>query len=177
MRRLVFAMMLFGLSATASAEPATEHYGPFASTSPDSGTCGNFWANDTFERSFRVDTRPNADGTYDVVEEFKDGSFVTVAGASPGGCDTNPGGTVAADITGKMQGSFSIVVAGGVLDANATCDAATCGTTATFIATVFGTAATYTIPTFLLQYEARSAGHWKNASADRGGNAGDITDR
>ena len=177
MRRLVFAMMLFGVSATASAEPATAHYGPFASTSPDSGTCGNFWADDTFERSFRVDTRPNADGTYDVVEEFKDGSFVTVAGASPGGCDTNPGGTVAAGIAGKMHGSFSIVVAGGAFDPNAACDEATCGTTATFIATVFGTAATYTIPTFLVQYEARSAGHWKNASADRGGNEGDITGR
>ena len=29
---------------TTSAQAATRHYGPIASTSPDSGTCGNFWA-------------------------------------------------------------------------------------------------------------------------------------
>jgi len=178
MRHLVLAAALCtALTASARAEPAVAHFGPFASTSPDSGTCGNFWANDAFERSFRVDTRPNADGTYDVVEEFKDGSFVTVAGPSPGGCDTNPGGTVAAGISGKMHGSFSIVVSGGVFDPNATCEGVTCGTTALFVATVFGAAATFTIPTFLVEYNARSAGHWKNASANRGGNEGDITGR
>src|SRR5712691_9696466 len=26
--------------------PPTQHYGPYASTSPDSGTCGNEWAQD-----------------------------------------------------------------------------------------------------------------------------------
>src|SRR5258708_25701119 len=29
---------------------ATQHYGPYASISTDSGTCGNDWANDTFDR-------------------------------------------------------------------------------------------------------------------------------
>lgn len=177
MRHLVFAVALTALNATSSAEPVVERYGPFASGSPDSGTCGNFWANDTFDRAFRVRTTPNADGSYGAVEEFEHGSFVTVAGASPGGCDTNPGGTVAAGITGKMHGSFSIVVTGGTFDPNAVCDETTCGTTAAFIATVFGAAATYAIPTFLVEYEARSAGHWKNASANRGGNEGDITGR
>ena len=28
----------------------TKHYGPFASSSPDSGTCGNDWATDFFNR-------------------------------------------------------------------------------------------------------------------------------
>jgi hypothetical protein len=66
----------------------TQHYGPYPSTSPDSGTCGNDWAQDTFDGHFTV--RPNGDGTYTVVEEFKNGSFVTNAGASPGACETNP---------------------------------------------------------------------------------------
>ena len=34
------------------------------------------------------------------------------AGPSPGACDTNPGGTVSEGVTGKMQGSFSLVVSG-----------------------------------------------------------------
>src|SRR6476660_3550916 len=29
---------------------ATQHYGTYASTSPDSGTCGNDWAQDSFNR-------------------------------------------------------------------------------------------------------------------------------
>src|SRR5437879_514156 len=32
----------------------TQHYGPYASGSPDSGTCGPDWANDTFDRHFTV---------------------------------------------------------------------------------------------------------------------------
>src|SRR4029077_3802589 len=53
---------------------ATQHYGPYSSESTDSGTCGNDWANDTFDRHFTV--RKNPDGTFLVVEQFKDGSFV-----------------------------------------------------------------------------------------------------
>src|SRR6186713_2455441 len=63
----------------------TQHYGPYASGSPDSGTCGNDWATDTFDRVFTV--RSNHDGTYTVVQQFKNGSFVTNAGLSPGSCD------------------------------------------------------------------------------------------
>jgi hypothetical protein len=41
---------------------ATQHYGPYTNnTSPDSGTCGNDWATDTFDRHFTV--RRNPDGT------------------------------------------------------------------------------------------------------------------
>src|SRR5690349_7855627 len=44
---------------------ATQHYGPYASGSEDSGTCGNDWAQDTFDRHFTVHN--NRDGTYTVV--------------------------------------------------------------------------------------------------------------
>lgn len=164
------------LPSSAGAAAATRHYGPIASTSPDSGSCGNNWATDTFERHFTVTVRPNADGTYNVTEAFKNGTFVTIAGNSPGGCDTNVGGTVDAGVTGKMHGSFDIVVASGAFNAAATCAVATdCDTTAAFIANVFGPSATYDVPTFEFHYSAGSNGEWKNASANRGGNNGDIT--
>jgi hypothetical protein len=82
---------------------------------------------------------------------------------------------VAAGVTGKMQGSFLIVITGGTYNAAASCDETSCGTTAGFVATVFGPGARYDIPTFLLHYNASTNGEWKNASADRGGNQGDIT--
>src|SRR3989442_5852602 len=54
---------------------ATQHYGPYASGSTDSGTCGNDWANDLFNRFFTVFTR--SDGSIVVVEQFKDRTFTT----------------------------------------------------------------------------------------------------
>jgi len=153
----------------------TQHYGPIPSTSPDSGTCGNNWAVDTFERHFTVDTRANADGTYTLVEQFKNGTFVTDAGASPGSCQPgNTPATLPAGVAGKMHGDFTIVVTGGTYNPSAACTAATCGTTAGFVATVFGASASYDVPTFEFHYNAANCGDWKNASADRGGNGGDI---
>src|SRR5512143_2751040 len=142
---LVIASSL-ALAGQAVAEPASAHYGPIPSTSPDSGTCGNSWANDSFDRVFRVDTRPNPDGTYDVVERFERGRFVTVAGPSPGGCQTDPGGTVGDGVEGRMQGSFDMVVVG-VFNPDAVCTPETCNTTAGFVTTVFGPEATFTVPT------------------------------
>src|SRR5262245_6248498 len=127
-----------GLAAGhAGAVPEVRHYGPFASTSPDSGTCGNLWADDSFDREFMAHTSANPDGSFSLVEQFKRGTFVTQAGASPGGCDTNPGGTVEAGVRGKMHGTFVMVVSGGVFNPLAVCTAANCGTTAGFVATVF----------------------------------------
>src|SRR5438128_8951918 len=44
------------------ASSATQHYGPYPSTSPDSGTFGPDWATDTFDRHFTV--KQNHDGTF-----------------------------------------------------------------------------------------------------------------
>jgi hypothetical protein len=171
---MVAAVFAFipGVGASAG---RTQHYGPIASTSPDSGTCGNDWAVDTFERHFSVDTRANANGTYSVTEQFKNGTFVTSAGFSPGGCQPgNTPATLAAGITGTMHGDFLIVVTGGTFNPNAVCTAATCGTTGAFVATVFGGGASYDVPTFAFHYNASNCGDWMNASTDRGGNRGDI---
>lgn len=50
---------------------ATQHYGPYTSMSADSGTCGNDWANDTYDRHFSV--KPNNDGTYTVGSSSRTG--------------------------------------------------------------------------------------------------------
>lgn len=164
---------------------STQHFGPYASTSPDSGTCGNDWAEDTFDRVFTVHSNP--DGSFTVVEQFKNGSFVTNGGPSPGGCETNTGGTVVAGVTGSMHGYFDISIPAGetetssspfcnaAISTNANCD------TATFINTHFTPAcypAPCTVGTFFFHYTAGDQNllfhEWKNASPDRGGDDGDI---
>ena len=170
----VLALSVAGASPAAA---ASVRYGPFASGSPDSGTCGNDWAVDTFDRTFTASTTPNANGTYNVREDFTRGSFVTAAGPSPQACDANrpTGGTVGPGITGRMAGTFSIVVTGGTYNSAAVCTLANCGTTAGFIATVYGPTATYDVPTFFFGYITRCNGWWINASANLGGNRGDIS--
>jgi hypothetical protein len=165
---------------------STQHYGPYNSTSPDSGTCGPDWAKDTFDRVFTV--HRNTDGTFTVIEQFKNGSFVTMAGASPGACDTNPGGTVNAGVVGSMHGYFIVPLPVGEAQISTSQDCvvgdptADCTTTG-FIDSHFspcyadGTG-TCPVTTFFDHYSAGNQGliyhEWKNASADRGGNDGDI---
>ncbi|HET6310391.1 MAG TPA: hypothetical protein VFH00_05250 [Candidatus Nitrosotalea sp.] len=157
----------------------TVHFGPIASGSPDSGTCGPDWANDTYNRDFFAASTPT-NGTYSVTEFFNQGRFVTMAGRSPGACNTatDTHGMIIAGVRGSFGGSFGIVVSGGTFNPNALCDQATCGTTKAFVATVYGAGATYDIPTFEFTYNARGEDllqrMWHNASPDRGGNYGDI---
>jgi len=162
----------------------TQHYGPYASDSPDSGTCGNDWATDMFDRHFTVFTHPSG---ITIVEQFKDGSFVTIAGPSPGACDlANTPGTVNGEITGTMHGYFVIPLPPGEIQTRTSpyCDAVlltnTDCTTTTFINTHFTPCypATCTVTTFFFHYAAGDQSliinEWKNASDDRGGNHGDI---
>ena len=164
---------------TAAAGQDSVHYGPISSGSPDSGTCGNNWASDTYMRTFDASTSPNADGTYSATETFIDGRFVTVAGASPDACDPSgtPGSTITSGVTGSFHGNFMIVVSHGTFNPSASCESG-CDTTAGFVATVYGAGATYDIPSFGFAYHANGPGlvqrAWQNASADQGGNGGDI---
>lgn len=165
--------------ATALGDPNnTQHYGPYASGSPDSGTCGNNWAEDTFDRHFTVHN--NHDGTYTVVEQFKDGSFVTNDGFSPGACDSSDGtppGAIAAGKTGSLQGYLILTVTGTQNPYNPACATTGPCTTTGFITTHFTGASTTDGPYFF-HYSAGDHGliyhEWKNASCDRGGNHGDI---
>lgn len=160
------------LAIVALAAFAGRNYGPFHSGSTDSGTCGNDWANDTYDRYFHVDSTPNANGTYTVTEDFRNGSFVTIAGASPGSCGNGNGNLVNGGIQGHFQGTFTVIVSNGTYNPNANTSGVQ--TTTDFVHAVFGAGATYDVPTFNFNYNAGRNGEWKNASADRGGNHGDI---
>jgi hypothetical protein len=173
---------------TALLDPTpTQHYGPYASGSTDSGTCGA-WATDIFDRHFTVfaSTTP---GAFTVVEQFKNGTFdtsppATTAEPSPGGCDTNFGGTVNANVLGSLHGYFIISNVMNRTSTSPFCDAGlmtnTGCTTTKFINTHFTPCypASCTVPTFFFDYSAGDQSllfhDWKNASADRGGNRGDI---
>jgi len=138
-----------------------------------------------FDRHFTV--RSNGDGTFTVVEQFKNGSFVTTAGASPAACDatyTNHGLTIGDNVTGSMHGYFIVSNVGAQTSMSPYCNAslmtdANCDTT-TFINTHFAACypAACPVTTFFDHYAAGGQGliynEWKNASADRGGNGGDI---
>jgi hypothetical protein len=183
------AFSTMSLSPVDPSGTPTQHYGPYASGSPDSGSCGNTWADDTFDRDFTV--RTANDGTVTIVEQFKNGSFVTNGGLSPGSCDETDGygpGMVNGLVTGSMHGYF--IVSGTFtptpMSSSPYCDAvnssnADC-TTATFINTHFVPCYPFacTVSTFFDHYSAGDQGlavhEWKNASCDRGGNHGDIAD-
>lgn len=182
-RWLSLAAAIFALAATPAVVTASQdsvHFGPVNSGSADSGTCGNNWANDTYKRVFDASTSPNADGTYSVTESFIAGRFVTMAGSSPDACDASgtAGSTIGDGVTGSFNGNFLVIVSGGVFDPSATCDQASCGTTVDFVTTVYGAAATYNVPSFGFTYHANGPDliqrEWHNASADQGGNGGDI---
>jgi hypothetical protein len=183
------AFSTMSLSPTDPSGTPTQHYGPYASGSPDSGTCGNDWAEDTFDRDFTV--RTDHDGTTTIVEQFKNGSFVTNPGTnpSPGACDTTDGygpGTVNGGHTGSMHGYFIISNVGTQTDFSPFCNAVAMTndncTTATFVNTHFTPCypATCTVSTYFDHYSAGDQNlavhEWKNASCDRGGNHGDIAD-
>ena len=129
----------------ASTAPGTKHVGPVPSSSPDSSTCGNDWAQDQFDRFFTI--RQTGSGTYTVYEQFKNGTFVTIDGPSPGACDSSDGygpGLVAGGLTGTMHGYLiaNVVCADPLapcLDPTASCSAAgnPCDTTTGFISEFF----------------------------------------
>jgi hypothetical protein len=181
-RWLSLAISILALAvapATVMAGQDSVHFGPINSGSGDSGTCGPDWANDTYKRVFDAGTVPNTDGTYNVTERFIAGRFVTVAGPSPDACDPTgtAGGTIVDGVTGSFDGNFMVLVSGGTFNPNATCDSG-CDTTAGFVTTVYGPGATGAVGSFGFTYHANGPGliqrEWHNASADQGGNSGDI---
>ena len=189
MRRLTLVLAILAMLATALPAAADDGerdqdgrvFGPFASSSKDSGTCGNDWANDTFERVFTV-TR-NADGSFTLREDFRDGEFVTIAGDSPGACETSSphGTTIRAGVRGEFSGFLVGPVTGGTgtFEPAGGCPAPCTGTE--FLAIHFGAGATWDTSTFRFRYEADDEDglhftHWQNASPDQGGNRGDIAD-
>jgi hypothetical protein len=79
-------------------------------TQNDIGTCNNEWAVDSFDKSFKL--TPNVDDTYNLQANYKNGTFVTLAGKSPGACKSgsDDGNTVAAGITGRTHQEYDATV-------------------------------------------------------------------
>jgi hypothetical protein len=167
--------------------PTVASFGPFAGGSPDSGTCGNNWANDTFQRTFTVTTRP--DGTQTLRQDYTDGSFTTVAGKSPGACpaglDSYNGGTVEAGITGGFTGFTSGTLTCGEGPCavpspdSVTVNCSVPNDSACFVKAIFGANAVFKVATFKFNYAAICGFFlvertWQNADESNGGNAGDI---
>jgi hypothetical protein len=180
-RWLSLAISILALAVaptTVMAGQDSVHFGPIISGSPDSGTCRPVWANDTYMRVFDAATTTTG-GKYTVTESFIAGRFVTVAGSSPDACDPTgiAGSTIGDGVTGTFSGNFQVVVSNGVFNPSAACDSG-CDTTAGFVASVYGAAATYDVPSFGFTYHANGPDliqrEWHNASGDQGGNSGDI---
>ena len=137
-------------------------FGPYDSGSADSSACSGNWANDTYTRTYIVTPRSN--GSFDVTELFN-GTFVTLAGSTPG----TPCGTLSAGITGQFYGD-EVFATPTTADFNftATCPAGCTGTQ--FFTAFFNT----TPPAYAWQfhYATASNGSWDNTDH---GNTGNIT--
>lgn len=175
------AIAVFGLAATSSAstQAGTFKDGPYTATTPDSGSCGPNWAQDLFVRNFVVQL-PAVDGVYTVTEKFGKGRFSSYAGPSPASCDTGPGDTIKAGVTGKFSGTFTMTVSDGTFNDSGSCDLTTypgwtqCDT-AGWVSGFFGAGASYSIDAYHFEYHAGGQGldyhDWTNADT---GNIGDI---
>jgi hypothetical protein len=160
----------------------------YTGQSPDSGTCGQpHWAHDAFTRNYSV----SGSGTdWVVTETFKNGTFSTIAGVSPGACDSaappsGNGGLVNEGVQGKYSGFLKFPVTG-TLDTNGACvrdpGDGMCHTSG-WLDGFFPTGHVDGVPTasntaFKFTYKAKNQGlittKWINADATNGGNTGDI---
>jgi hypothetical protein len=165
---LILTSSIFVASAGAS---GTKNYKYTGQTGGDSSTCGPDWANDSYTRTFKVLRQPAQDGSYRVTELFK-GTFLTIAGPSPMSCETGNSNTVAGNVSGKWQGSYSMKVSGGTYTGGTVSCPGQC-TTSAFVAAAFGGSATYTLQDWAFEYWTTSGcvKDWVNAIT---GNGGDI---
>ena len=162
MRKLItmFALTFIALALSASALANGDGRGngkkhgksnaaklTFKVASTDHGTCQTHaWATLDLKRTYFV--KKHKDGSYTLVR-FDRGSFVTLAGQSPGACDTTGahGQTVKAGVQGRVTGYLRGTVTGGTFDKNATCTAADCGNRDVFLKTFFGPTAQFSCDT------------------------------
>ena len=189
-RKLTFfavALLLVGSLwlVTSFAAPASrdQHFGPFAVTTPDNGTCG-LWATDTFDRFWNVHN--NGDGTFSVDEQDKNGSFVTLGTGSPGACEpgSKHGSTVDAGVDGTLIGYVYYTVTGGIYNpAGCSAVGVDCSTRAGFFTATFPAGSLH-YGKWGFEYAAGDQGllyhHWADVSDNTGSNEifrGDIANQ
>jgi hypothetical protein len=140
----------------------------------------NVWAQDSFDKFYSLTL--NQDGTYNLQVNYKNGTFVSNAGTSPGACEsgTDNGNTVAAGVTGKMHAEYNFpsVIAAGIPNSAPDCAANNgCLGSSDFLNAVFG-AGNYTKGAYgwTAHYEAGNNGVWFDTDVNWPLNdRGDIT--
>jgi len=148
----------------------------------DTGSCNNDWATVSLDKAYKL-TRVS-DGVYNL-EVKERGSFVTIAGTSPGACEsgTDNGNTVAGGITGLTHQTFdALVTSDSTPNAKPNCSDDTCAGSGGFLKAVFGddnyisNYDSWTDVTFTAHYEAGSNGTYFDTSTNWPlNNRGDIT--
>lgn len=115
----------------------------FSVTTTDNGSCGGPWATDVETRKYAV--KDNGNGTFRLTRTDR-GTFTTLAGSSPGACDTTGkhGKTVVAGIKGRFEGYLVGTVKATSFNPSAPCAVgADCWSRSGFIHTYFSADATY----------------------------------
>jgi len=150
----------------------------------DSGTTGNNWANDNYNKS--VQAWQQVDGSYCAIVKYQ-GQFVTYAGASPNAGEPGyTGDTVGAGVKGAFEGGYQatfngtlssgLQTKGNIGSFNFNCDPTTsvCPGQYDWVGAYFGPTAdtTFNEAYWAWNYHAGNNGSWVNAST---GNQGDIT--
>jgi hypothetical protein len=180
-------VFLFGSTAGGAfaADNGTDHIGPFPSgIVADTGSCGNNWANDTFNVSLTVHN--NGDGTFHVTIYQTDGTFTTIGQTSPGACEStgHHGSSVQPGILGHLHGIVTGSVTSSQYNPNA-CNGnpSPCDFTS-FFGLIFGNSASDTITLFLVNYQSSDPSlqyhHWVNIITNNGNNVqliGDIANQ
>ncbi len=173
---LATAAVLFTFAIPAIAAPnGTDHLGPFAASTNDGGSCGNEWAQDSYTITLGV--HDNGNGTFALRVDYKNGTFVTFAGASPGACSSvnNHGTTLTAGANGNFQGWLSETISGGTFNSNG-CAAANCSTRTDAITALFGSGASQSNFTYNFEYSSNDKSlkyhHWQDKLT--GGDVSDV---
>jgi len=147
----------------------------------DIGTCNNTWAQVSFNKFYTITA--NHDGTFNLKVNYKDGTFVSNAGSSPGACESGSdnGNQIAADVTGKTHQEYNVTVTvlnSAIPDRTPDCAAnSSCVGSGNVLDAVFG-AGNWSRPDFSWQghYEAGRNGTWFDTDVNWPLNdRGDIT--
>jgi hypothetical protein len=138
-------------AATNGAANRTDHFGPFAVRGPDIGSCGNFWATDTFTAFISVHANGNGTFTYHEVDH---GIFTTRGPVSPGACEktSHHGSTVRAGIVGSYYANLVDTATSSQYHPNACKGHPSPCTYDNFIQLVFGPSPSFTIKLLVAVY-------------------------
>jgi hypothetical protein len=176
---MVAALLLASLASGAAL--AGNGFPPITATGErvqnDVGSCNNDWATVTLTKNYKLTLTTT--GVYNL-EVKEDGPFTTIAGTSPGACESgaNNGNTVGAGITGKTHQTFDApVTSTATPNPNPDCAANNgCAGSGDFLNAVFGPGWVRGDFSWTAHYAAGSNGAYFDTSVNWPlNNRGDIT--